>query len=61
MALYRELPEEFVAADLSRPGLTGGRRHLLLWHFVEHPAFECALAARQPLTARKTPESDRSS
>lgn len=58
-SLYRELPRRFEAADLSRPGLTGGRRHLLLWHFVEHPAFECTLAARQPLTARKGAEGGR--
>jgi hypothetical protein len=26
---------------------------MVLWHLVEHPAFPCGLASRQPLTARK--------
>jgi hypothetical protein len=26
---------------------------MLLWHLVEHPAFECELSSRQPLTVRK--------
>jgi len=52
--LYDRLPEEFVAADVTRTGVTGGRRHLLVRHFVEHPAFDCELASRQPLTAAKT-------
>ncbi|WP_336359495.1 DUF7528 family protein [Haladaptatus sp. ZSTT2] len=51
--LYDRLPEAFTADDLSRSGLTGGRRHMLLRHFVEHPAFDCRLEHRQPLTARK--------
>ncbi len=51
--LYDRLPDEFTADDLSRSGLTGGRRHMLLRHFVEHPAFDCRLVRRQPLTARK--------
>jgi hypothetical protein len=51
--LFTELPGEFTAEDVERAGLTGGRRHMLVWHFVEHPAFECELATRQPLTARK--------
>lgn len=53
--LYERLPTEFTAEDVGRSGLTGGRRHVLLRHFVEHPAFDCDLAARQPLTARKRP------
>jgi hypothetical protein len=52
--LYDDLPERFGADDVSTAGVTGGRRHLLVRHFVEHPAFDCELAARQPLTARKT-------
>lgn len=51
--LYASLPEAFTAADVGRRGLTGSRRHALVWHFVEHPSFDCELAARQPLTARK--------
>nr|WP_277503979.1 hypothetical protein [Haladaptatus sp. DYSN1] len=51
--LYDRLPAEFTAEDLNRSGLTGGRRHMLLRHFVEHPNFDCTLVSRQPLTARK--------
>jgi hypothetical protein len=51
--LFGRLPEEFTAEDLSASGLTAGRRHMVLWHFVEHPRFACELASRQPLTARK--------
>jgi len=51
--LLERLPEEFTADDLTRSGLTDGRRHLVLWHLVEHPAFDCELVARQPLTARR--------
>ncbi|MFC7167673.1 DUF7528 family protein [Halospeciosus flavus] len=51
--LYDRLPATFTADDLSATGLTGGRRHMVLRHFVEHPAFDCTLSKRQPLTARK--------
>ena len=51
--LYQRLPETFTADDLSRTGLTDGRRHLVLRHFVEHPAFDCELTTRQPLTVEK--------
>ncbi|WP_244509991.1 DUF7528 family protein [Halogranum gelatinilyticum] len=51
--LYGRLPDEFAAADVGRTGLTGGRRHLLVRHLAEHPAFDCELVSRQPLTARK--------
>lgn len=50
---YETFPKEFTAEDVGSPGLTGGRRHLVLRHLAEHPAFDCALARRQPLTARK--------
>jgi hypothetical protein len=52
-ALFAELPTEFTAEAVGRSGVTGGRRHILLRHFVEHPAFDCDLVSRQPLTARK--------
>jgi hypothetical protein len=51
--LYDRLPTEFTAEAVGRSGLTGGRRHMVVRHFVEHPAFECDLASRQPLTVRK--------
>lgn len=51
--LFERLPAEFTAEDVGRSGLTGGRRHMVLRHLVEHPAFGCELASRQPLTARK--------
>ncbi|WP_254545172.1 DUF7528 family protein [Halomarina pelagica] len=50
-ALYDGLPREFTADDVE--GATGGRRHLLVWHFAEHPAFDCRIVSRQPLTVRK--------
>lgn len=53
--LYERLPSEFTAEDIDYPGLTGGRRHMLLRHVTEHPAFDCSLVCRQPLTARKNP------
>ena len=54
---YERLPREFTAADVGGAGLTGSRRHMLLRHLVEHPAFDCDLVARQPLTARKRGDS----
>jgi hypothetical protein len=52
--LCQRLPAEFTADDLSTTGLTAGRRHMVLWHLVEHPEFDVSLANRQPLTAEKT-------
>jgi hypothetical protein len=52
--LYDELPTEFTARDVAGDGLTGSRRHVLVHHLVEHPAFDCRLASRQPLTGRKS-------
>lgn len=61
--LYDRLPAEFGAEAVGRTGLTGGRRHMLVHHLAEHPAFDCSLVAHQPLTARKAggeagPDSD---
>lgn len=53
VALYDRLPAEFTAEDVAVGGLSGGRRHMLVRHFAEHPAFDCDLVSRQPLTARK--------
>ncbi|WP_276301750.1 DUF7528 family protein [Halorussus lipolyticus] len=51
--LYDRLPEQFTAEDVAQSGLTGGRRHMLVHHLAEHPAFDCELEKRQPLTAEK--------
>lgn len=51
--LYDRLPARFTAEDVGRSGLTGGRRHMVVRHLAEHPAFDCDLASRQPLTAVK--------
>ena len=51
--LYAELPAEFTAEDVEHPGLSGGRRHLVVHHVAEHPSFACEIVKRQPLTARK--------
>jgi len=52
--LYDRLPDEFDADDISRTGITGSRRHMLVRHVAEHPAFDCEITTRCPLTARKT-------
>jgi hypothetical protein len=51
--LYTRLPEEFGADEVSRTGITGSRRHMLVRHFAEHPAFDCTIARRNPLTVEK--------
>ncbi|PSQ43743.1 hypothetical protein BRD17_05535 [Halobacteriales archaeon SW_7_68_16] len=51
--LYERLPGEFGADDVRHTDVSGGRRHLLVRHFAEHPAFDCDLVARQPLTVAK--------
>ncbi len=56
--LYEALPAEFTAEDVDSPGVTGGRRHLLVRHFAEHPDFGCSLVSRQPLTARKQSDTE---
>jgi hypothetical protein len=54
--LFDRLPAEFSAEDVSRTGITGSRRHMLVRHFAEHPAFDCDITRRNPLTAEKTSE-----
>ncbi|WP_135827055.1 DUF7528 family protein [Halorussus ruber] len=54
--LFDRLPAEFSAEDVSRTGITGSRRHMLVRHFAEHPAFDCDITRRNPLTAEKTTE-----
>mgnify|MGYP000053041188 CR=1 FL=1 len=61
-ALYDRLPEQFdasaVGAAADDSAVSGSRRHLLVRHFAEHPAFDCELVAEQPLTAEKTKHED---
>ena len=52
--LYERLPEAFDADDVGRTGITGSRRHMIVRHVVEHPAFDCEMASRKPLRAEKT-------
>lgn len=52
--LFEGLPGRFGAGDLSAADVTGSRRHMLVWHFAEHPGFACELASRNPLEAEKT-------
>jgi len=52
--LFERLPEEFTAEDVGCTGITGSRRHMLVRHFAEHPAFDCTIGSRNPLTAEKT-------
>jgi hypothetical protein len=57
-ALFERLPREFGAAEVGRTGITGSRRHLLVRHFAEHPAFDCRITSQNPLTAvKERPES----
>lgn len=51
--LYGRLPDEFTADDVGRTGITGSRRHLLVRHFAEHPAFDCRTVSQNPLCAAK--------
>ncbi|WP_368408747.1 DUF7528 family protein [Haloarchaeobius amylolyticus] len=51
--LYERLPDEFGAEAVGRTGITGSRRHLLVRHLAEHPAFDCEITCRRPLTATK--------
>jgi hypothetical protein len=48
---YDALPETFTAEDVACA--SGGRRHMLVWHFAEHPGYDCEILSRQPLTAEK--------
>jgi len=52
--LYERLPDEFDADDVGRTGITGSRRHMIVRHVAEHPAFDCEIASRKPLRAAKT-------
>lgn len=52
-AVYDGLPDRFTARDVERDGVTGSRRHLLVRHLAEHPAFNCSLTCENPLTAEK--------
>ncbi|WP_137287624.1 DUF7528 family protein [Halorussus salinisoli] len=54
--MFDRLPGEFTADDVGRTGITGSRRHMLVRHFAEHPAFDCGITRRNPLTAEKTNE-----
>lgn len=52
--LFERLPAEFTAEDVGGTGITGSRRHMVVRHLAEHPSFDCTIARRNPLTARKT-------
>lgn len=52
--LVDRLPEEFTAEDVGRTGITGSRRHMVIRHVAEHPAFDCEIGCRNPLTGCKT-------
>jgi len=51
--LYERLPGEFDADDVGRTGITGSRRHMVVRHLAEHPAFDCEAVSRNPLRVRK--------
>ena len=51
--LYERLPETFGADDVGGTGITGSRRHTVVRHVAEHPAFECRTVSRNPLRVEK--------
>ncbi len=51
--LYESLPDRFGASDVDHPSVSGSRRHLVVRHVAEHPAFDCELVCRRPLTVEK--------
>ncbi len=51
--LYDRLPGRFTAEAVGRTGITGSRRHMLVRHVAEHPAFACRIETRNPLTVIK--------
>ncbi|WP_049981071.1 DUF7528 family protein [Halolamina rubra] len=55
-ALFASLPTEFGAEAVGDEGVTGSRRHLLVRHLAEHPAFDCRLVSERPLRAEKNPD-----
>ncbi|MFB6103821.1 MAG: hypothetical protein ABEJ57_01880 [Halobacteriaceae archaeon] len=50
---FGQCPPVFDVADVELFGVTGSRRHMLVWHLIEHPAFPCTVESRNPLRARK--------
>ena len=51
--LYERLPAAFDAEAVGRTGITGSRRHMVVRHLAEHPAFDCRTVSRNPLVVRK--------
>lgn len=56
--LFDRLPDGFDAEDVGRAGITGSRRHMVIRHVAEHPAFDCEIERRNPLCGRKTADTD---
>jgi hypothetical protein len=55
--LFTDLPATFDADAVGESAAaSGSRRHLLVRHFAEHPAFDCRLVNERPLRARKRPD-----
>lgn len=52
-SVYDRLPDRFTATDVEHPSVSGSRRHLVVRHLAEHPAFDCELVCRRPLTVEK--------
>jgi len=54
---HERLPETYDADDIDRTGITGSRRHVVVRHLAEHPAFECRMVSRNPLVVGKAGDS----
>ncbi len=52
--LFERLPATVDAETVGdeREGVTGSRRHLVVWHLAEHPAFDARVESRSPLRVR---------
>lgn len=56
--LYDRLPSPVDAEAVGREGITGSRRHLVVRHLAEHPAFGCRVVSRSPLRVRRVDDPD---
>lgn len=53
VAAVDDLPTNIGAADVEPLGVSGSRRHMVVWHLLEHPSFEYELVSRNPLRIRR--------
>jgi len=54
--LHERLPKTF-DDDVDRTGINGSRRHMVVRHLAEQPAFECRTVSRNPLGVSRAGDS----